>query len=62
MSTQSQQNANQANSKLSTGPKTEAGKAVSSQNNYQHGLAGNPTGRRFYVLEFESQEEYDDST
>jgi hypothetical protein len=60
MSTQSQQTANQANSKLSTGPKTEAGKAASSQNNYQHGLAGNPTGRRFYVLEFESQEDYDE--
>jgi chorismate mutase len=32
--------ASRANAKNSTGPKTEAGKAVSSRNNTRHGLAG----------------------
>ncbi len=32
--------ANRANSKLSSGPKTEAGKSASSQNNFRHGLSG----------------------
>ena len=38
MSTQSQITANIANSQHSTGPRTEAGKAVSSQNALKHGL------------------------
>lgn len=38
MSTSAQIAANQANSKLSTGPKTEEGKAASSGNNLRHGL------------------------
>ena len=32
--------ANQANAQLSTGPRTEAGREVSSRNNTRHGLAG----------------------
>ncbi len=40
MSTQAQAVANRANSKHSTGPKTEEGKSVSSQNNFRHGLSG----------------------
>jgi hypothetical protein len=37
---QAQVDANRANSQLSSGPKTEAGKAISSQNRRYHGLAG----------------------
>ena len=59
MSTQSQQTANVANAQLSTGPKTEAGKGISSQNNFQHGLAYT-IGRPLTVLAYESQEDYDD--
>ncbi len=40
MSTQAQAVANRANSKLSSGPKTEAGKSASAQNNFRHGLSG----------------------
>ncbi len=40
MSTQAQAVANRANSKHSSGPKTEEGKAASSQNNFRHGLSG----------------------
>ena len=53
MSTQAQILANQANSQLSTGPKTEAGKAISSKNNLRHGLTG-----PFVVLAWEDQEEF----
>jgi hypothetical protein len=55
MSTDAQIAANQANSQHSTGPITDEGKAVSSQNNFKYGL----TGHSFAVLEFENQDEYD---
>ena len=55
MSTEAQITANQANCQNSTGPKTEAGKAASSQNSWQHGL----TVGVFRVLEHESQFHYD---
>ena len=54
MSTPAQINANQANAEHSTGPKTEQGKAVSSLNNFRHGLAG----VQFSVLPGESEEAY----
>ena len=38
MSTSAQVNANRENSKLSTGPRTETGKAASSRNHLSHGL------------------------
>ncbi len=47
--------ANRANSQFSTGPRTAEGKAASSQNRRQHGLAGN----HFVVLDWEMQEDYD---
>jgi hypothetical protein len=53
MSTQAQINANRANAQQSTGPKTEAGKANSSQNNFRHGLTG-----PFSVLLWENQEDF----
>ena len=53
MSTQAQILANQANSKLSTGPTSDTGKAVSSKNNFRHGLTG-----PFVVLGWENQEDY----
>jgi hypothetical protein len=40
MSTEAQINANNSNAQHSTGPKTEAGRAASSQNNFRHGFAG----------------------
>ena len=46
--------ANQANARLSTGPTSAEGKAISSQNNFRHGLAGT-----FKVLASESQHEFD---
>src|SRR5579883_1874657 len=46
--------ANQQNAQLSTGPRTEAGKAVSSQNGLSHGLSAT-----FRVLVHESQSEFD---
>jgi hypothetical protein len=54
MSTEFQIRANRENSQRSTGPNTEAGKAVSSLNNFRHGLAG-----AFRVLPSEDQEEFD---
>ena len=45
--------ANRANAQLSTGPKTEAGKAASSANATKHGLSG-----RKVVIAGESEEEY----
>ncbi|HEY1950212.1 MAG TPA: hypothetical protein VGG97_24595 [Bryobacteraceae bacterium] len=55
MSTANQIAANQANAQLSTGPKTETGKAASSQNSWKHGLFG-----VFRVLNTESQMAYQD--
>jgi hypothetical protein len=54
MSTPEQIAANQANAQKSTGPKTEAGKAASSQNSWQHGL----TFGIFRVLDNESPMDY----
>jgi hypothetical protein len=54
MSTESQIQANRENATLSTGPKTDAGKAVSALNNTRHGLTG-----AFRVLPSESQSEFD---
>jgi hypothetical protein len=43
MSTQAQIDANRQNAKLSTGPKTEQGRAKSAANSTRHGLQANPT-------------------
>jgi hypothetical protein len=58
MSTAAQIAANQTNSQLSTGPRTEAGKAISARNHTSHGLSGalNEPGMPFAVLPWESQE------
>ena len=53
MSTSAQIAANQANSQLSTGPKTEAGRIVSCQNRLRHGLTGH-----FRVLPCEDEARY----
>jgi hypothetical protein len=53
MSTQAQIAANQQNARLSTGPKTEEGKAASSKNNLRHGFTG-----AFMILPWEKQEEF----
>ena len=53
MSTPEQLAANQANSQLSTGPKTSAGKARASRNVVQHGLQGH-----FQLIVGESLAEY----
>lgn len=54
MSSQKQISANRANSKLSTGPKTEEGKNASSQNALQHGIRSNNL-----LIAGESEEELD---
>jgi len=54
VSTESQIEANRENAKLSTGPKTEAGKSIAALNNTRHGLAG-----AFRVLATESQSDFD---
>ncbi|HEY3457971.1 MAG TPA: hypothetical protein VGK64_25540 [Bryobacteraceae bacterium] len=54
MSTESQIQANRENAKLSCGPKSEIGKAVSALNNTRHGLTG-----AFRVLPSESQSDFD---
>ena len=54
MSTQAQIAANQKNSQNSTGPKSETGKAASSQNNFRHGFTG-----AFRVLGWENAREFD---
>jgi hypothetical protein len=54
MSTESQVQANRENAKLSSGPKSEAGKAISALNNTRHGLTG-----AFRVLPTESQPDFD---
>src|ERR1700760_4138026 len=56
MSTDAQISANRANAQHSTGPKTESGKAASSQNSWKHGLSGGV----FTVLSTESQFAYQD--
>jgi len=48
--------ANQANAQLSTGPSSPEGKAVSSQNNFRHGLTQSESDLTF--LEGESPEQY----
>ena len=53
MSTAAQLAANQANAQLSTGPKTEEGKAASAKNNFRHGCAG-----KFMLLPQESTREF----
>ena len=55
MSTQAQVAANQANAQLSTGPKSEAGRAAAARNNFRHGLT---TSSEFWVLPSESQTDY----
>lgn len=54
MSTAAQLAANQANSKFSTGPQTEAGKSASSRNSFRHGLSG-----AFVIRPSENAEHYD---
>jgi hypothetical protein len=54
MSTDAQIAANKANAQLSTGPTSEEGKAISSQNRRKFGLTG-----RFTVLPWEDQEDFD---
>jgi len=56
MSTQAQIAANQANSQLSTGPKSESGKAAAARNNFRHGLT---PFSEFWVLPSESQTQFD---
>ena len=55
MSTEAQQTANQANAKLSTGPRTAEGLASIAHNNLRHGLAST-----FVVLPTEDRTAYDD--
>jgi len=54
MTTSAQLAANQINAQLSTGPRTETGKAMSSQNGITHGLSS-----AFRVLVHENQSEFD---
>jgi len=56
MSTFAQIAANRANSQLSTGPKTEIGKAAAARNNFCHGLAPSSA---FWVLPSECQSDFD---
>ena len=56
MATQAQLAANQANAEKSTGPRSEAGKAMSSQNRRTHGLTYH--GGTFSVLPCESQADF----
>jgi hypothetical protein len=53
---QAQLAANQANAQLSTGPASPEGKAISSQNNFRHGLTQTESDLTF--LEGESKEAY----
>jgi hypothetical protein len=65
---QAQIDANRANSQLSTGPRTAAGKAISSQNRTYHGLAGDfqlmpwEDVDRFLTLQNDLRAEYQPST
>jgi len=56
MSTEAQIAANRANAEHSTGPKTEDGKAASSQNRTNHGLC--TYNEIFFILPHESSEAY----
>jgi hypothetical protein len=51
--------ANRANAQLSCGPVSDAGKAVSSQNNFRHGLSVASDADEFRVIATESQAAYD---
>ncbi len=55
MSTPAQIAANKENAQHSSGPKTEAGKAASSINNFRHGLAGS-----FMIMDWENREDFDE--
>jgi hypothetical protein len=57
MSSQAQIAANQTNAQLSTGPKTEEGRAASSKNHLSHGLTYR--GGMFILLPWENAKEYD---
>jgi hypothetical protein len=65
---QAQIDANRANSQLSTGPRTAAGKAISSQNRCYHGLAGDfqlmpwEDVDRFLTLQNDLRAEYQPAT
>lgn len=52
--------ANRANALASTGPTSDAGKAIASRNHTTHGLTAIPSGP-FRVLHTENQKEFDDS-
>jgi hypothetical protein len=56
MPTQAQMTANEANAQHSSGPKTAAGRAASSQNHLSHGL----TGSAFTILEWEDRNAFTD--
>jgi hypothetical protein len=58
MSTEAQITANRANAEHSTGPKTEEGKAASSQNRTSHGLSTHTYNDIFFLLPHESTEAY----
>ena len=64
MASEKQQEANRANAKRSTGPKTVAGKALSRMNAHKHGLTaetiviGDEDPRAFDMLRAELEEEY----
>jgi hypothetical protein len=51
--------ANRANAQLSTGPVTDQGKAIASQNNFRHGLSVASDADEFRVLVTENQAAYD---
>jgi hypothetical protein len=56
MATPAQIAANQANSQLSTGPKTVTGQAAAARNNFRHGLA---PATAFWVLPSECQTDFE---
>jgi len=68
ITSQAQIDANRANSQFSTGPRTSAGKAISSQNRCYHGLAGDfqimpwEDVDRFLTLQNDLRAEYQPAT